>query len=731
MPKKKKAFIDKSQSSSFAIVNRARRDPLSQDDDATKHVLTPTFTGNQRKKADKERLSAATAPADMGDFAPAKFNQRRFGGSEVDASDAYSRAEFDMSSYQLPADGYDYAKHMTEIGVTGGHYQGITPDQIAAREAELKEAARRKATGMVELREAVIPTESLGNTETYHSSGYEDLEYELDPEIMAAMVDAENDVHDDVEWEGGKGWGVLEDDFVYQAKNDMGGHLDYAMQQYEAKQAAKARKADRLEDLRRGQAGLGGSQAGGSQFGGSLREPEPEQQDVGSDDDWPSDDGQADQYSEEDEEEPPTEEEMGDQIFNYADEDGNGLLNLEEFAELQEVCGNETPNEAQWRMMLGALSCDPDPVTGGLTAAALGLLYGEEGPWDDFAALGFGGDDEEGEMPPELAALIAEREVAGTQDRGPDTLLDERFAAMQAEYDDEKDIGDLQDHPSQTRMANGGMEISAFESVLDDFISEQEQLIEDGMMILDNKSQSQAMKAHVLARAEAQAQRDFERKEAGKTDNKRFEEVAEYRQSARAKELADDWDAETIVSTYSNTENHPGSIATGRRISARDRKRRAAEEKAKAEKEAHRVVFGSALQKQDPLDPRSGDIVLNHKGMPMLQEENEAAILAAQQEEDEEGSQGDYDEDGEEEEEYEVIDTGIGRGGKRGKGEKETPEEKRARKAAVKAEKAEARVRKKGMKTAYKKEEAVQGKRQTSAAGSMRGRSVISMGGRQ
>ena len=206
--------------------------------------------------------------------------------------------------------------------------------------------------------------------------------------------------------------------------------------------------------------------------------------------------------------------------------------------------------------------------------------------------------------------------------------------------------------------------------------------------------------------------------------------MAEYRQSARAKELADDWDAETIISTYSNTENHPGSIATGRRISARDRKRRAAQEAAKAEKEAHRVVFGSALEKLDPLDPRSGDIVLNNKGLPMLPEANEEAILAAQQEEDEEGSQGDYDEEGEEED-WEVRDTGVGRGGKKGKGEKETAEEKRARKAAVKAEKAEARARKKNMKTAFKKEEAVQGKRQTSAAGSMRGRSVISMGGRQ
>jgi hypothetical protein len=709
MPQKKKSFINKEQASTFQIVNRARRDPLAQQDDATPNVLTPTFTGNQRKKADRERLSAATAPADLGDFAP-RFNQKRFGGSEVDASEAaqwqYDRKEWEQSSYQLPKDGYDYTKHLTEMG--GGHYQGITSDQIAAREAELKEAARRKAQGTVELREAVIPTEVLANTETYYSSGYEELEHDLDPEVLAAMEDAENDQHEDVEWEGGKGWELLEDDFVITASDpNMGMHLDHAMQQYEAKRASKASKA-------------------------ALREPEPEPEGAqhgSSDDDWPSDDGEAQEYSEE-EEEPATEEEMIDQIFTYADEDGNGLINMQEFIELQEACGNETPSEAQWRMMLGALSCDPEPETGGLTLEALTLLYGDEGPWDDFTALGFGPGDDDGPMPEELAKLIAdydEGQAGSAQDRGDSRVLDERFAAMANDWDDDADIGDLEGDEKRTRMENGGMDMSAYEGVLDEFISEQEQMVGEASMILDNKAASQAMKAHVLARAEAQALRDEERKAAGKTDDKRFEQVAEYRTSARPQELADDFDAETIVSTYSNTENHPGKISTGRRMSSKEKKRR---EAAEARRKQHGVVFGSAL---DPLNPQTGDILLTKKGLPMMPEQNEEAIIAAQEaEEAEEAEEGEGEEEygeGEEgeEEEWEVQDTAIGRGGKRGKGEKETPEEKRARKAAVKAERAAARARKKSLKSAYKKEEAVQGKRQTSAAGAMRGRIVIAL----
>eukprot|EP01043_Picozoa_sp_COSAG02_P011534 COSAG02_NODE_425_length_22574_cov_29.550300_7_plen_699_part_00 len=698
MPKKKKAFIDKDAASTFQVVNRARRDPLSQQEGATPNVLAPSFTGNQRKKADRERLSAATAPADLGDFAP-RFNQKRFGGSELDATEAanwqYDRREWEKSSYQLPQDGYDYMKHMTEMG--GGHYQGITSDQIAAREAELKEAARRKAQGTVELREAVLPEEVLPNVENYHSSGYEELEYELDPEVLAAMEDAENDAHDDV------GWEMLEDDFVAQVSDpNFGMHLDHAMQQYEERKAAEAARGE--------------------------REPEPAGD--GSSDDWPSDDDDRlgqEQYSEE-EEEPPTEEEMIDQIFTYADEDGNGLINMQEFIELQEACGNETPNEEQWRMMLGALKCDPDPQTGGLTQASLTLLYGAEGPWDDFAALGFGPGDDDGPMPEALAQLIAEKEgkndgAGATQDRGDSRVLDEQFAAMANEWDDDDDIGNLDGDEDRTRLENGGMDVSAYEGLLDEFISEQERAAGEGAMILDNKAQSSALKEHVLARAEAQAEREEERKAAGKTDDKRLADVAEYRNSARAQELADDFDAETIVSTYSNTENHPGFIQTGRRMGSKERKRR---EAAKARQKERGVVFGSAL---DPLKPRTGDIILGRKGLPMLPEQNEAAIIAAEEEEEEEEEEceGEEGEEEEQQEEEEWFDTAIGRNGKKGKGPKETPEEKRARKAAVKAERAAARARKKSLKSAYKKEEAVQGKRQTSAAGAMRGRVVIGL----
>ena len=711
MPKKKKSFIDKHQSTTFAVVHRARRDPLSLDDSASPHVLQPTFTGNQRKKADRERHSAATAPADLGDFDQSGRDAKgrligRFGGSEMGpgaraASELYDRREWELSSYKLPADGYDYTQHMTDIGTSGGHYIGVDPDRIAKREAELKEAARRKADGAVQLREAVLPEESLAS-EVYLSNGYEALEHELDPEVLQAMEDAENDAHQEVEWEGGVGWEPLEDDFARIAEQPlptMGTHLSYAMEQYEQK-AALAEP-------------------------GPEPEPEPEPE-LNQDEVW-----------EEEEEEPATEEEMIEQIFTWADEDGNGLINLAEFIDLQEACGNDTPNEAQWALMLGALKCDPDPESGGLTPEALTVLYRDEGPYDDFEALGLGPSSaDDGPMPEELAELLASLPPeeaaalppgwwkhmapcggagAAAEDRGEQRLLDEQFDAMASEWDDDDDIGDLARDPR----ARGGAEIAQFDDVMDQFIAEQQEENDVSLMLLDNKEQSAAMKGHVIARAEAQAAREEERAEAGQADDHRKESVPEYRTTKKKEE----WDAETILSTYSNTENHPGQIKTGRRVSKK------AQAKAKAAEATERMA---AAQAEDPLRPMSGDILLTKKGLPMLPEQAEEELAAAreaeqpkqeQQEQEDEDDEW-YDED---EEEEEVIDTGIGRGGKKGKGRKETPEEKRERKKAMKQQRAAARQRKKSLKTAYRKEEAVQGKRQTSAAGAMRGRTVVTL----
>eukprot|EP01045_Picozoa_sp_COSAG04_P047340 COSAG04_NODE_17620_length_464_cov_0.556164_1_plen_131_part_01 len=131
MPKKKKSFIDKKNASTYQVVHRAARDPLSQDDSAPQMVLTPSWTGNDRKRWQDQQRKAARGQTVVkfdGASDPAMFG---------DAAGDYSRDEWELSAHGLPADGYDYGKHMKEVG--GGAYTGAAADPVVAQaRAELE-----------------------------------------------------------------------------------------------------------------------------------------------------------------------------------------------------------------------------------------------------------------------------------------------------------------------------------------------------------------------------------------------------------------------------------------------------------------------------------------------------------------------------------------------------------------------------------------------------------------
>lgn len=129
-----------------------------------------------------------------------------------------------------------------------------------------------------------------------------------------------------------------------------------------------------------------------------------------------------------------------------------------------------------------------------------------------------------------------------------------------------------------------------------------------------------------------------------------------------------EWDAETILSTYTTTEHHPTLIRTARRPKRGE----------------------AAIQ----LDPRTGLPVGTM--LPAEEARRRAAGAGAQ-----EGGADDDDEL-----EYYGAAEGVNLGAARDK--KEAPEEKRARKAAAKAAKAERRVEKKGTKEAFREERALQ-----------------------
>ena len=168
----------------------------------------------------------------------------------------------------------------------------------------------------------------------------------------------------------------------------------------------------------------------------------------------------------------------------------------------------------------------------------------------------------------------------------------------------------------------------------------------------------------------------------------------------------DDWDCETIVSTYSNLENPPSLIdephlGGGRGGKGAQRRFNLGSEKSNDDGNG---VGASLIRLSDanglPVDyVRSrGNKQSNARGGSLLTAENLAAI-------GEEGGASDGNE-------FSDSDESLGeewRSNIRRKGE--TPEEKKMRKAAVKLGRRDARAAKKGLKTTFKQEEREMGKK--------------------
>ena len=164
------------------------------------------------------------------------------------------------------------------------------------------------------------------------------------------------------------------------------------------------------------------------------------------------------------------------------------------------------------------------------------------------------------------------------------------------------------------------------------------------------------------------------------------------------------WDCETIVSTYSNLENHPSVIDEHHGGSGSSGKRRGSKNSGRGDDAA----TGASLIRLSETNGLPVDYVRARRGAGRGGSMLTAANLAAIGETGEEdvsarGGADEYsdEDDGELGEEW--------RSNIRRKGE--TPEEKKARKAAVKAGRRDARAAKKGLKTTFKREEREMGKK--------------------
>jgi len=202
---KKKKFIDKKTALNYEMVHRDQRDPLTADDNAAQNLLKPIDLEQKKKKVQ------------FGEELSREEHARR----EYQAMKAALRD--DMSEYNFPTDGYDYAQHMKEAG--GGTFieaprakEKLNVDDILRNDgAEAEEQAEPVMLPSGLFASEVMLAAPVGAARNRLEN--EGLDLSLDPEVIAALDATSADLED----------GKLEellDDFVITAQEDGDQDLD-------------------------------------------------------------------------------------------------------------------------------------------------------------------------------------------------------------------------------------------------------------------------------------------------------------------------------------------------------------------------------------------------------------------------------------------------------------------------------------------------------------------------
>merc|ERR1712166_1264064 len=190
---KKKKFIDKKTAPNYEMVHRDQRDPLTADDNAAQNLLKPIDLEQKKKVQFGEELSR-------------EEHARR----EYQAMKAALRD--DMSEYNFPTDGYDYAQHIKEAG--GGTF---IEAPRAKEKLNVDDILRNDGAEAEEQAEPVMLAAPVGAARNRLEN--EGLDLSLDPEVIAALDATSADLED----------GELEellDDFVITAQEDGDQDLD-------------------------------------------------------------------------------------------------------------------------------------------------------------------------------------------------------------------------------------------------------------------------------------------------------------------------------------------------------------------------------------------------------------------------------------------------------------------------------------------------------------------------
>ena len=198
---------------------------------------------------------------------------------------------------------------------------------------------------------------------------------------------------------------------------------------------------------------------------------------------------------------------------------------------------------------------------------------GEEGAGD---GMGEGGLDWEGQEAAEAAAAAGRHDGGGSSEV---RLLDRQFERLMGDYEDD-DIGELEQDDPDVR---GAAPIEAYDELMDDYL--REQATRSSVRSFDDYRQGWAPVAREGAggcssaeaaaepvaspeRAEGSAARTGEEQEGGEEEEEGVDdgdlEGHPFFDVLRAPRKEDEWDAETILSTYSTADNHSKRISVPR-----------------------------------------------------------------------------------------------------------------------------------------------------------------------
>ncbi|CDH58466.1 low temperature viability protein [Lichtheimia corymbifera JMRC:FSU:9682] len=234
------------------------------------------------------------------------------------------------------------------------------------------------------------------------------------------------------------------------------------------------------------------------------------------------------------------------------------------------------------------------------------------------------------------------------------TLLDDRFEKIEEEYFKEDDDEDDEDNGLENLEDRAD-----FDDILDDFLDKYEIVGRKMKPKLEGDTSGEKLDTlrQSLGAIRLSNEEDEDKPKSRKED---VDRVDIWERPVKQRET---WDCQTVLSTYSNLENHPAMI------SDRGPKKK---------------------------------IVINPKtGMPSLVEKEPKKPRHQPIQEEQDDNEEEEDED---EEEIEPVNLGVARS------KKESKDEKKARKAAVKEAKKNRRETKKSTKEAFKQEETRQRK---------------------